>query len=131
MTSLLRTLRVPRVRVTAPSISVTPRRYASQDYGSQQSGMEQDINANNPKKHLEHPGPEPPSTKAGSGPTPDSGAKDGANPKIQQPVSSKEDQNEEVRKHNEEMRNRADKAANQLGEDDNKVDKKFWQGASQ
>lgn len=86
------------------------------------------MNEDNPKKHLEHPGPEPPSTKAGDGPAANSGSKDGASPKINQPKSASEDQNEDVRKHNEEMANRADKSVNQLSEEDNKVDKNYWTG---
>lgn len=103
-------------------------RPASTDYGSRQSGHEQGIHENNPKKHLEHPGPEPPATKAGNGHAANSGPKDGASPKIHQPRSAKESQSDEVKKHNDEMRNRAEKTTNQLGEQDNKVDKQFWQG---
>ena len=114
--------------LTNSSLSAVPRRFASSDYGSVQSGQDQGINEDNPKKHLEHPGPEPPSSKASDGPAANSGSKDGASPKINQPKSASEDQNEDVRKHNEEMANRADKSVNQLGEKDNKVDKKFWTG---
>ena len=129
MAFLLRSsLRAPQVLLTKSSISAVPRRFASSDYGSVQSGQEQGIHENNPKKHLEHPGPEPPSTKAGSGPASNSGDKDGASPKINQPKSAAEDQNEDVRKHNEEMANRSEKSANQLGESDNKVNKQFWTG---
>lgn len=121
-------LRAPASRLTRSSFATVPRRFASTDYGSKQSGMEQGINENNPKRHLEHPGPESPATKAGNGPAPNSGDKDGASPKINQPKSASEDQNEEVRKHNEEMRNRHEVSANQLGEEDNKVNKQFWTG---
>lgn len=114
--------------LTNPFVPAIPRRFASSDYGSVQSGQEQGIHEDNPKKHLEHPGPEPPSTKAGSGPATNSGSKDGASPKINQPKSASEDQDEDVRKHNEEMADRAEKSVNQLGEKDNKVDKKFWTG---
>ena len=114
--------------LTSPSRSAVPRRFASGDYGSVQSGQEQGVNQDNPKKHLEHPGPEAPSTKASNGPAANSGDKDGASPKIHQPKSAAEDQDEDVRKHNEEMRNRSEKSVNQLGEDDNKVNKKFWTG---
>ncbi|KAK5936892.1 hypothetical protein PMZ80_010830 [Knufia obscura] len=128
MASLLRSsFRAPRVLLTNPSISTTPRRFAG-DYGSKQSGNAEDVHGSNPKKHLEHPGPEPPSTKAGSGPAANSGDKDGASPKIHQPKSAAEEQNEDVRKHNEDMKNRSEKSANQLGESDNKVDKQFWTG---
>ena len=51
-----------------------------------------------------------------------------ASPAIHQPSSPKEDSDPEVKKHNEEMKNRAEKSANQLSEDDNKVDKNFWKG---
>ena len=114
--------------LSTPSLSAAPRRFASTDYGSVQSGQEQGIHQDNPKKHLEHPGPEPPSTKAGDGAQANSGEKDGAEPKISQPKSAAEEQNQDVRKHNEEMRNRHERSANQLGEQDNKVDKKFWTG---
>lgn len=123
-------VRAPAARLCRTSISTVPRRYATTDYGSVQSGQEQGVNESNPKRHMEHPGPEPPSTKAGDGPAPNSGSKDGASPKIQQPKSAAEDQNEDVKQHNEEMRNRHEKSANQLGESDNKVDKGFWSGAS-
>lgn len=90
--------------------------------------MEQGINQDNPKKHLEHPGPESPATKAGNGPAANSGPKDGAEPKISQPKSAAEDQSEDVRQHNKEMEQRSEKTANQLSEEDNKVNKKFWKG---
>lgn len=81
-------------------------------------------------QHLEHPGPESPAATGQKSSSSDSSSdsKDGAQPKIHQPKSAKEDQSAEVRKHNEEMANRADKSANQLAEEDNKVDKKFWKG---
>lgn len=129
MASLLRTtLRISRVRVAPRSLSAVPRRFAGTDYGSKQSGQEQGINEPNPKQHLEHPGPETPATKAGSGHAANSGPKDGAEPKIHQPKSAAENENDDVRKHNEEMKNRSEKSANQLGEDDNKVNKDFWKG---
>lgn len=121
-------LRAPLSRAIRPSYTVVPRRYAGTDYGSRQSGHEQGINEDNPKKHLEHPGPESPATKAGNGPKSNSGPKDGAEPKFNQPKSAAENESEDVRKHNEEMEQRSEKTANQLSEDDNKVDKKFWQG---
>ena len=124
--NMISLLRASRARIAPPSIVRSQYRLASTDYGSKQSGHEQGINQDNPKKHLEHPGPEPPSTKSNSG----SGSGSDASPKIHQPKSPKEDQSEEVRKHNEEMKNRAEKTANQIGEEDNKVDKKFWQGSS-
>lgn len=120
--------RAPLAQVFKPSHITVARRWGTSDYGSAQGGQDQGINQNNPMKHLEHPGPEPPSTKAGSGPAPNSGPKDGAEPKISQPKSAAEDQNDDVKKHNEEMAQRSEKTSNQLGEDDNKVDKKFWKG---
>lgn len=126
MTSLLRiSFRAPRAHLFTYSTRLAPRRFASTDYGSKQSGHEQGINEDNPKKHLEHPGPEPPATK-GQGQSSES--KGGASPAIHQPSSGAEEQDLEVKKHNEEMKNRADKSANQLSEEDNKVDKKFWKG---
>jgi len=106
-----------------------------------QSGQEQGINQDNPKKHLEHPGPEPPSVakkgqtqSSSSSPTSStsssssSGSEGGAQPKIHQPSSPAENDNPDVKKHNEEMKNRHEVSANQLSEDDNKVDKQFWKG---
>lgn len=128
MASLLRSsFRAPRVLLANPSISAVPRRFAG-DYGGVQSGQEQGVQQDNPMKHLEHPGPEPPSTKASDGPAPNSGDKDGASPKIHQPKSAAEEQDDDVRKHNEEMANRSEKSVNQLAEKDNKVDKEFWTG---
>lgn len=133
MTSLLRVhFRAPAARLLRPSISAVPRRFGS-DYGGSQGGQEQGVNEKNPMKHLEHPGPEPPSTSSGGGAaatsdSPDSSSKDGASPQIHQPKSSSEDQSEDVRQHNEEMKNRAEKTSNQLGESDNKVDKEYWTG---
>lgn len=113
--------RLTATRLVRPPVAYVPRRFAG-DYGSVQSGHDQGVNEDNPKKHLEHPGPEPPSTKSGT--TSSSSGSQG----IKQPKSAAEDENEEVRKHNEEMKNRAEKSANQLAEEDNKVDKKFWTG---
>ena len=91
-------------------------------------GHEQGINEKNPKNHLEHPGPESPVASQGKQSNSGSDASAGAKPTINQPESAAESQNEDVKKHNAEMANRAEKTANQLGEKDNKVDKKFWQG---
>lgn len=132
MSALARiSFRAPAKRVIRVPVVSVPRRYAG-DYGSVQSGHDQGVNEDNPKKHLEHPGPEPPSTGPGSSSKSSSSDSSSSGsdpqPKIHQPKSAAEEQNEDVRKHNEEMKNRAEKTANQLAEEDNKVDKKFWTG---
>lgn len=127
MASLLRiSLRAPRAHLFTNSTrlaSLAPRRFAG-DYGSVQGGQEQGINEKNPMKHLEHPGPESPMAKGQS-----SESKNGSSPAIHQPKSPQEDQDPEVKKHNEGMKNRTEKSENQLGQEDNKVDKKFWKGS--
>lgn len=131
MSSLLRTsMRVSRARPFSLAFTSPPRRFASSDYGSEQGGQAQGVNQKNPMKHLEHPGPESPAATGQTNSSSDSSSdsKSGAQPKIHQPKSPKEDESADVKKHNEEMANRADKSVNQLSEDDNKVDKKFWKG---
>ena len=84
--------------------------------------------------HLEHPGPETPASKDPTGSSSpsqtssDSGQE--AKPAIHHPTSAAERDDPEVRKHNEELRNRHEQSANQLSEDDNKVNKNFWKGIS-
>lgn len=144
MSSLLRTfVRVPRARFI-PSVYSQPRRFAHSSYGNEQSGQEQGLHETNPKVDLEHPGPKTPAqegqgkeqgSSSGSDSSPsqsESSSSDksssGASPTIQTPKSAAEDTDPEVKKHNEEMEQRADRSANQLSEDDNKVDKNFWKG---
>ncbi|KAJ9629077.1 uncharacterized protein PV06_02207 [Exophiala oligosperma] len=133
-----RTPRTPHVlRQAGVFYAAQPRRLAHQDYGSEQSGMEQGRDQKNPKSHLEHPGPEAPanmgtasssgSSQAQSTEKSDTGS-DRGSPAIHRPESAAEKDNPEVRKHNEEMEQRHERSVNQLAEEDNKVDKKFWQG---
>lgn len=123
----------------APTTSLLSRRYATQSYGGSASGYPDDTSA--PRRDLEHPGPPAPDT-TGSKPTSSSVAgqpSDGplsstnassdlssaqgtkprpANPR---PESAAEADSPDVRKHNEEMRDRADKPMNQLSQADSKV----------
>lgn len=129
-------------------------RLAHQSYGNEQSGMEQGTHLKNPKSDLEHPGPEAPANKgsiskeetssssspSSSSDSPssssspsnssDSGEKtsQGARPAIHSPKSAAEENDPEVKKHNEEMAQRSDRSVNQLSEDDNKVNPNFWKG---
>jgi len=52
----------------------------------------------------------------------------GGKPAIFAPPSAAEKDDPEVRKHNEDMNNRHERSVNQLGEEDNKVDKNYWKG---
>lgn len=102
-------------------------------------------------KHMEHPGPESPAAEGGSGSSSSSGSssgsakatssgsggsdssstasKGGAQPKITQSQDSGKEHSEDVKQHNKEMENRADKPVNQINDKgDSKVDKDFWQG---
>ncbi|KIW66041.1 hypothetical protein PV04_08250 [Phialophora macrospora] len=113
------------------------RRLAS-DYGGKQSGMEQGTNQANPKVDLEHPGPESPSASkggnqksnqsSGQGGGQSESTSHGGSPAIHRPESAAEKDDPDVRKHNEELENRYERTTNQLSEEDNKVDKKFWKG---
>jgi hypothetical protein len=82
--------------------------------------------------HKEHPGPEAPSTKnqssSQSSSKSDSSSEGKGRPAIHHPQSAAEKDDPEVKKHNEEMRQRSDQTANQLSEEENKVDPKFWKG---
>ncbi|ETN46702.1 uncharacterized protein HMPREF1541_00889 [Cyphellophora europaea CBS 101466] len=140
--SVFRTVaRCSRVRLPPAHTSI-PRRFAHQSYGGGDSGYQE--SNSNPRRDLEHPGPDAPASKgqesSSSGSASSSGqpsstelSHDGASsgkgsPAIQQPKSSSESDNPEVKKHNEEMRDRADKSVNQLSEDDNKVPPTYWKG---
>lgn len=90
-----------------------------------------------PQEQLEHPGPPPPDTGGASkqsasqssqASTSSSNTGSTAGPKIYHPRSAAEKDDPEVRKHNEEMRHRSEQSVNQLSEEDNLVDKKFWKG---
>lgn len=133
--STLRTIaHLPRARLV-PSSSHIRRRFAHQSYGNDQSGHP--TSDTNPRRDVEHPGPDPPDTtgsaskasSSSSNDQPSSHASSKSNneadkgrPAIHQPESAAEADDPEVRKHNEEMRNRHEVSANQLSEKDNKVD---------
>lgn len=125
--------RLPRTRAF-PAVPLSRR------YGTEESGHPGSKSA--PRRDIEHPGPAAPDTSgspksssksssSSSGQSSDqpsstsmsqSGAQsDKGSPAIHQPESASESEDPEVSKHNEEMRNRADKSVNQLSEDDNKV----------
>ncbi len=141
----------PPSRSTTPSTMLHQRRYAGQDYGSGQGdpkGEDPQNQGSNPSADLEHPGPPPPAegqgtgggpTKAhssghntqqntsstrGSGGSPSGGSD--AQPKIHN-ASVPPEGNDEVKKHNEELGKRHDRAHNQKN-DDGKVDKPYWSG---
>ncbi|KIX03085.1 uncharacterized protein Z518_06635 [Rhinocladiella mackenziei CBS 650.93] len=128
--------RYPRIS-RQPPVPFHPQqtRFAHQSYGNEQSGMQQGTDEKNPKAHFEHPGPEAPARKgtaSSSSRSQSNNSSDntsqGARPVIHRPKSAAEIDDPEVRKHNEEMEQRSERTTNQLGEEDNKVDKKFWQG---
>ena len=130
------------------------RFYAQSSYGGGEGdpkGESPQQQGPNPSAHLEHPGPPPPDvgrgsgggpTKAGDGGnnpqqkgTSDGGessgptqSKSGASPKIHSEGTPAE-ASEDVKKHNEELENRHDRAANKVDEDgkDN-VHKGYWSG---
>ncbi|KAJ9610591.1 hypothetical protein H2200_005368 [Cladophialophora chaetospira] len=149
MLSSLRTaLRPVRATRSVPAFSHPAQtyRFASQDYGSKQSGMQEgSLEQKNPRGDLEHPGPESPAAKKGEtkdkpsesgngsqqpsqGGSNEETTSHGGSPAIHRPKSAAEKDDPEVRKHNEEMENRYERSENQLSEGDNKVDKKFWSG---
>lgn len=127
-----------RVTGSIPTCShrVQSIRLASTDYGKQ-SGME-GSEQKNPMSHMEHPGPDPPSAAKGGNQSTSQNTdknqsgnkKSGPGPAIHRPESAAEKDNPEVRKHNEELEQRYERTTNQLSEEDNKVDKKFWSGMS-
>jgi len=132
-----------QVRLSARMVRPVPtfprfvRSYAAQSYGNKESGIEGDNDAPNPKADLEHPGPEAPADKGtassssgSSEATSDKGdsSSGDSKPKIHQPGPPHESKNEDVKAHNEEMKTRSDITANQLQEEDQPVDKNYWQG---
>ncbi|CAK1360410.1 hypothetical protein CB0940_06464 [Cercospora beticola] len=142
---LLRTFRTataarvaPISRAAAP-FTTSSFRFASGDYGSGAHKHGKELEKESHDK--EHPGPPPPSTggksKSSESSQPSSSgsssgqsqSNDGAaaQPKILNDARPAEgEESEEVRKHNEEFRKRADRQ--QDGKKDDKVDKEFWKG---
>lgn len=94
----------------APALVSISRRFASSDYGS---GEHNDLKRS--KSEQEHPGPAPPSTGDKGSSASKSGEKksgDGSQPqpKILNASPPKEgEQSEDVKKHNEEMKQRAER----------------------
>ena len=85
----------------------------------------------NPKADQEHPGPKAPADKgaAQSAQPQSSGSSSGVKPVIHSPGPPPEGRDAEVEAHNKAMEKRSDRTVNQLHEEDNKVDKKFWSGS--
>jgi len=115
-----------------------PRFYAQQSYGGGEGdpkGEKPQDQGPNPSSHLEHPGPEPPTVggkseqSKSSSSSQDSGSKTGgAQPKIHSKAPPTEE-NDDVKKHNEDMSKRYDKAQEQSPQrEDDKVGKGFWKG---
>lgn len=125
----------PISRAAAP-FTTSSFRYASGDYGSGAHKHGKELEKESHDK--EHPGPPPPSTggksKSSESSQPSSSSSSGqsqsndgaaAQPKILNDARPAEgEESEEVRKHNEEFRKRADRQ--QDGKKDDKVDKEFW-----
>ncbi|KAF2000116.1 hypothetical protein P154DRAFT_545959 [Amniculicola lignicola CBS 123094] len=140
---------------TAPRARMQVR-FATQDYGSGEGnprGAKPQQQGANPSESLEHPGPPPPKVAEGqssSSPNNDdtkeasksSGSSSsgkstsekevrGAQPKILNDSSPpKSEQDESVKKHNEEMDQRADRAHEQIDKEGSgeKVAPSFWAG---
>ncbi|KAL2431459.1 hypothetical protein ABEF95_009246 [Exophiala dermatitidis] len=148
--------RAPRVPRQFPALGsvAQPARFAHQSYGNEQSGMQQGTHEKNPKVDMEHPGPEAPASKGTAKPSSSSSSSSskpssqstststsegqsqgtpqttsqGGSPAIHRPKSAAEKEDPEVKKHNEEMEQRSERTVNQLSEEDNKVDKRYWKG---
>lgn len=160
MSFLTRPASLLRSAAIRPALAAAPRarqqvRFATQGYGSGEgnpAGEKPQQQGQNPSEGIEHPGPPPPKVAKGqSSSSPnnddssgkqsqsqsnDSGSKSsgnkGAQPKIlNENPPTEEEQNEDVRKHNEEMEQRTEKAHEQASNEDaknDKVPKKFWAG---
>lgn len=137
-TLLTRAMRRSRI----PTLSYQPARFASSQssYGNSESGHPKS-DAPNPQVHQEHPGPEAPADKGtadssssspseGSESTPskshsgsersasdkskDKHTSSGARPALHNPDDAADLDDPEVKKHNEDMRNRAEQTPNQV-----------------
>lgn len=148
----------PRASLARSYFPIQHRLYAQQSYGSGEGdpkGENPQEQGANPSANLEHPGPPPPDVGKGTGGGPtkaggegqnaqkseqksstggvDSGAagkgKESAQPKILDESSPPAEPSEDVKKHNEEMDQRYEKAENHVDDDgkDN-VSKEFWKG---
>ena len=143
--SLLRSAAIRPVLSVVPRARQQVR-FATQDYGSgagNPAGEKPEKQGQNPSEHLEHPGPPPPKVAKGqssSSPNNDDSAanqsqsqsqlqsqssssgsesgKKGAQPKIlNEKPPTEEKQNEDVRRHNEEMEKRTDRAHEQAAKE--------------
>src|SRR5271155_2149994 len=124
MQSILRSMRLP-------AHTLRPTRFISsapQRYGSQSGKQTVNKDTPNPKVDQEHPGPQSPADK-GTAQSQSSGSSSGVKPVIHSPGPPPEDRDAEVEAHNKDMEKRSDRTVNQLHEEDNKVDKKFWSGS--
>ena len=131
MHSILRSTRLPAYTLRPTRlISSASQRYASESYGGSQSGK-QAVNKDTPKADQGHPGPKAPADKgtAQSAQPQSSGSSSGVKPVIHSPGPPPEGRDAEVKAHNKDMEKRSDRTVNQLYEEDNKVDKKFWSGS--
>ncbi|KAL5117559.1 hypothetical protein ACEQ8H_004589 [Pleosporales sp. CAS-2024a] len=137
MSFLGRPASLVRSAASRPGLSPWPRaffqqvRFATQDYGSgagHPAGETPQQQGQNPSEHMEHPGPPPPKVARGksssspnqdsagsqqdvesTGPSDSPGSKKGAQPKIlDAKPPGKEEQGDEVKKHNEDMERRRD-----------------------
>ena len=151
---ILRSLAASSSRQRLAPAATTQYRFAHQSYGGGEGdpkGENPQDQGSNPSADLEHPGPPPPSVGEGTGGGPtkgsgerqnsagntagsESGSKksggpsNGAQPKIHAEGTPTED-SADVKKHNEDMNNRHDRATNVVdegGKDD--VGKDFWKG---
>jgi hypothetical protein len=140
MSFLTRPASMLRTAALRPALSAAPKahqqiRWGTSDYGSgdgNPAGETPQKQGANRSESIEHPGPAPPDVakgKSSSSPNQDttkdsqkssksqdsaskSGSNKGAEPKILSKKSpAKEDQSEEVKKHNKEIENRAEKQA--------------------
>ncbi|KAF1959499.1 hypothetical protein CC80DRAFT_405988 [Byssothecium circinans] len=147
-TMLLRTAALRPALTSAPRASLQLR-FATQDYGSGEGNPA----GENPQKQgargredLEHPGPPPPKVaKQSSSSSSQSSEKSGGSDKggsekgsgkpqpkiLNDDPPSKENESEDVKEHNKEVDQRAERAHEQVSNEDaknDKVPKKFWSG---
>ena len=142
----------PALRTQRAAFSAIPRVQATSDYGSGKGdpkGENPQEQGANPSADLEHPGPPPPKQGEGSGSGPTKGGKDSSNsgnaskqskgtqkaggpqPKISNPNPPSEGESAEVREHNKQMDQRAEKASNKVSSEEqekDQVSKDFWKG---
>ena len=151
---MLRTVVASSSRRRLTPLVFTQNRLAHQSYGGGEGdpkGENPQDQGSNPSADLEHPGPPPPSVGRGTGGGPTKGSgesqnstkreasggseaaqkdgkSNGAQPKIHSEATPAEG-NEDVRKHNEELNNRYERASNVIDEGDkHNVGKGYWKG---